>query len=425
MEYQQILDDLFSRPNRAHGPDLSYFRTLCALLGNPQDSLRFVHVAGTNGKGSTTSMIASVLRAGGYRTGLFLSPFILDFRERIQVNGEMIPKEKLVSLVESIWLVVTALENQGIHLSHFEIVTAVAFLYWKEERCDVVCLETGIGGAYDCTNIIAPPLAAVITPVSFDHTEILGDTLEEIAAQKAGIIKTGSVLVSSPGQLPEVSAVLLQQCAEAGIRMITPNRNAVEIQSESLRGSTFTYGGSTFTISLAGRHQIDNALTAMETIHTLKERGFPVTTENLQRGLATVRFPIRMELFEGEPDVLVDGAHNPGGAAVLADALRRYAPERRIVALLGMVRGKETDSFFEQIAPLCSEIIAVPIDNPRGIPPEELAAEVIKFCSAVSVETEYVKALFRAKEKAGKNGLILVAGSLFLGSAIRPLVSRN
>ena len=403
---------------------LSRIRTLLDRLGNPQDKLEFVHIAGTNGKGSTTAMTSEVLRRAGYRVGMYISPYVVDFRERFQVNGEMIGKERFAELLGRIRPHIDEMNAAGDEITEFEAITALAFCYFAEEKCEIVCLEVGLGGKYDATNVIGTPLAAAITSISLDHTEILGDTVEQITGEKAGIIKPGGLVVTDPFQQPEAVAVLMARCAEAGATLLTPNPGAIRIESSDLSGSVFTYGENRYRLSLIGAHQVHNAAIVLEIIHVLRQKGFAIPHEAVKEGLSHTSFPARFEIVRRQPLIVIDGAHNRHGGVALEQTLREAARAdgRKITAIIGMMADKDYVTVLSLIAPLCEHVVAVSVSNRRVLPPEKLAAQVKPYCADVYPIPDQRQALAKALELAGEDGMILICGSLYLAADIRPLV---
>ncbi len=349
---------------------------LLARLGNPQDELRFVHVAGTNGKGSTCAMTERILRAAGYRTGFYPSPYIEDFRERIQVNGIYISEEALTRLTERVAVVADAMSD---HPSQFELITAIGMLYFKEQNCDIVVLEVGLGGALDSTNVIQAPLAAVITNIGLDHTEYLGDTVEQIAKTKAGIIKPGTHAVSYR-QCDKVEAVLRADCAEKNV----PITCADDVQelSHSLLGQRFAYKGKEYNLSLLGHHQLNNAATVLELMEVLRQQGYKISYEAECEGLEQVEWHARFEVLSKEPLFILDGGHNPQCAEALTESIREYVadPDRgeRVTFLIGMLADKDYDTTLKLLKPYGAHYVCITPDSPRALPAAELAEEIMR-----------------------------------------------
>lgn len=424
MTYERALGYIHSQKRFGPKPGLDRMRKLLNELGNPQKKLRFVHIAGTNGKGSTTVMTARVLEQAGYRVGAFTSPFVVDFRDRFQINRVMVTKDELVRLVECVKPAVDRMNEAGETVAEFELVTALGVLWFYEKNCDVVCLEVGIGGRLDCTNVISPPLAAVITSVSYDHTDVLGNTLEEISLEKAGIIKRGADVVCYPDQPPEVVEVLMKRCAETGSRLVLPNAATIRVEEMTAKGTLFRYGDDAYQTKLVGEHQAFNAVTAIETIRLLQTKGFAVSEEQLREGLRNASIPTRFEVLRDRPMVVIDGAHNPGGAAALRRTLEAL-PKKEITAVIAMLKDKDAEELLRQVGPLCKKIVATGLENPRAIPPGELCETAKKYCESCLAVDSRQHALELAEQSAGENGMVLICGSLYLASEMRKLVLKT
>ena len=307
MTIEQAMELIHGVEWRGSRPGLSRVRELLHRLGDPQDGLQFVHIAGTNGKGSTAAMLASILRAAGYTAGLFTSPYLERFAERMQVNGVPVPDAEFAAVCEALQPCIAAMDDPP---TEFELVTAAAMLWFRRRGCDVVVLEVGLGGRLDATNVIAAPACAVITNIGLDHTEILGDTLEQIAREKAGILKPGTRAVSYP-QTPEVRAVLHEICAQRGIPLTEVDAAAIAPLTDGVDGQAFTYRGAEYTLPLLGAHQLRNAAVALETVTALRARGWRIPDAAVRAGLAQVRWPARFELLRRAPWFVLDGGHNP------------------------------------------------------------------------------------------------------------------
>ena len=334
MTYENVLEKIHSLLSFGSRPGLDRILSLLDRMGNPQDKLKYIHVAGTNGKGSTCAMLSSVLVASGYKTGLFISPYITDFRERIQINNEMISKETLANAVEETFPLIEKLQSEGIIITEFEYVNALEFYIHAKENCDIVVLETGMGGLLDCTNVIKPPLCSVITTIGLDHTAILGDTIEKIAAQKCGIIKSGSVAVTS--EQAENAMIVIEQTAEKlNVPLVKSESVNLNVTSETLEGSDFEYNGRKIHINLAGNHQLENAKTALAAIESVRKRGLlNITDDDISVGFSKAVNPARFELLSKNPVVILDGAHNPNGIEALKNAVRNFLDGKKITAEL-------------------------------------------------------------------------------------------
>ncbi len=422
MEYEQALAYIHSHKRFSSVPTLDRMRKLMALLGNPHQAMPFVHIAGTNGKGSTAAMTANILKEAGYRTGLTVSPYVVDFRERMQVNGKMISKEALTALVEKIRPFTDSIED----LAEFELVTALAFLWFAQENCQIVVAEVGLGGRYDATNIIDPPLAPVIMKIGLDHTAILGDTVEKIAAEKAAIIKLGCTKAFTIAKQPShVREVLEQRCQEAGCMLSSPPLDAGKILSMGLEGTDLKYKDYQIHIPLLGPHQVENTLTVVSVCEHLKEKGFPNTASVIEKGIASVRFPARMEIVNRDPLVIIDGAHNPDGAAALTKALQ-LAGNRPLIGVMGMAADKDSQQALSLLAPCFIELVCTAPDTPRALSGAELAQRAKAFCPAVSICPDISEACEQGVQKAVQlGGTVIICGSFFLAAPARDYFLRK
>jgi len=401
-------------------PGLSRIRNLLESIGNPQDDLRYIHVAGTNGKGSVSKAVSSVLTKSGFKTGLFISPYVTEFCERIQINGKYISHSDLAEEVEYLKCFIEKSDDQ---LTEFEIITALAFDYFKKQNCDIVVLEVGLGGRFDATNIIKKPLVSVITLISYDHMKILGDTLPKIAYEKCGIIKDGGITVSAPNQKPEVLETIMSSCAERSNTLILPNLSSVKIIKERIDGTDINYGGTNIHIPLPGRHQIANFITAYETLKALSRQGIDIPNDKIAEGMASVRFPARLEILSRSPLVILDGAHNVNGAEALADYINRYLREKPVI-IIGMLRDKEYEKAAAILAPLAKSVITVKPDNPRALDHNQLADIVKKYCHDTIACDDHMLAFKKALELSNGSPVI-ICGSLYLASTMRNIVLQH
>ncbi len=423
MTYEQALDFIHSRNLFGKKAGLHGITRLLELMGNPQQNMRFVHVAGTNGKGSTTTLIASALQAAGYRTGKFISPFILNFRERIQVDGQLIPEEALVSCTEFVKEFSDQMEQEGEAPTEFEVVTAVALEWYRRQNCDYVVLEVGIGGRFDPTNIIDVPLVSVITSISYDHEAILGDTLTAIAFEKAGIIKPGGITVSYPSQDPEALAELMRIAAERENTFVVGNRQSAEVLSSDLFGTRIRYGGLTLTVPLLGEHQVDNAITAIEALRVLRDhRGVRLPDEAIVAGIEAVSFPARFEILCRDPLIILDGAHNPSGLEMLGRSLSVLG-DREVVAILGASKGKRVADALNLVLPHCREVICTAASYDRkALPVDELLEQLLPVAPNAVAAPSREEAFEMALKACKNDDVILIFGSLYLASDMREIV---
>ncbi len=400
-------------------PGLDRIRELLGRLGDPQRGLKFVHIAGTNGKGSTAAMTANILTRAGYRTGLYTSPHLRRFHERFQVDGVPIPDEALARLAQR---VLDAARGMADPATEFELMTALGMLYFQETGCELVVLEVGLGGRLDSTNVIDPPEAAVITHIGLEHTKELGDTLGKIAGEKAGIIKPGAPVVLYH-QTREVEEVVERACQAAGAPLVKTAPEALEVLSSGLEGQRFTYKGKTpYSISLLGDYQLENALTAIETAEVLRERGWNISDEALREGLAGAIWPGRMELARRGPDVILDGAHNPQCMEALAGSLTKLFPERKLWFLTGVLADKDYPAMLEILLPLAAGFVTVTPDSPRALSAGDLAHYLTERGAGAVPQNTLEAGLEEAVRQAGPEGAVCICGSLYMIGEARHLL---
>ena len=397
-------------------PGLERVKALCEALGNPQDSLKFIHVAGTNGKGSTSSMLSSVLRSAGYRVGLYTSPFILRFNERIRVDGEEIPDGDLARMTEKIRPIAEAMEDKP---TEFELITAIAFDYFKERECDIVVLECGLGGRFDATNVIRTPILSLITGISKDHVAILGDSIEKIAWEKAGIIKPG-VPVFFGGVDDCAKAVIAKEADENGSQFSTVNHEKIKIKSADLSGSEFDFGDyEGIKIELLGLYQPRNAAMVLSAVEKLKSAGLSITDEAVKDGLLRARWAARFEIISEDPTVIFDGSHNAEGIRAAKESVLRYFGDERIIVISGVLKDKEYEKIAEDIAEISSEVFTITPENPRALDAKKYA-DVIKEKGTTAIPCVGIgEALSKAIDTAKKNNsAVVILGSLYTYSDV-------
>lgn len=405
-------------------------KLLCGL-GNPQDDLTFIHIAGTNGKGSVLAYTSTILSKAGYRVGRYISPTVVSYLERIQVDGQWIPEDVFARLAALVRKAIAPMEAAGeTHPTVFEIETAIAFLYFQEQGCDLVVLECGLGGAEDATNVIGTPLLAVFTSISRDHMGILGNTLEEISAVKSGIIKPGCTVVSA-SQRPETERILRRRAQALGCPYITADISAVKLTEESCQGQIFSYKElKDLYCPLAGRHQLGNAATALETVSALRTLGYHIPTDAVRHGLKETVWHGRFTCIGTKPLFFIDGAHNEDAAMRLRESLETYFPGKRFIYIMGVFRDKEYDKIAGIMAPLAKSVhtVALPDAN-RTLPAKELALAMGRRCrdgTPVRAEANLEAAMANALADAGEDGVIVAFGSLsYLGDVMRGYFSEN
>lgn len=393
--------------------------TLLDLLGNPEKKLKFVHVAGTNGKGSTVAFLSSILIEAGYRVGMYTSPGLHRFNDRIRVNNHDIADESLAEITGVVkekidWMISENMESP----TEFEIVTAIAFLYYLEMNCDIVVLEVGLGGRLDSTNIIPAPLVSIITTIDYDHMDILGNTLAEIAHEKAGILKRGTELVLYPQQ-SEADKVIIKTAEELEINVNKVSFENIEILAHDEYKQSFKKEGEVYTIGILGEHQIKNAATAMEAVKVLRRKGFIIDDNQLKNGLSTARWPGRFEILSHKPLYVADGAHNLQGVEVLAENLCKYFAGKRIIFIMGVLRDKKYEEMVNKVLPLADFFIAVTPDNTRALKAEELKEVIVKSGGKCIVADSISEAIKLALDKAGDDKVICSFGSLYYISEVR------
>ncbi len=397
-------------------PGLGRTQELLRRLGNPEKKLKFVHIAGTNGKGSTAAMTASILQKAGYRVGLYTSPYIYCFNERIQINGVQIADEDVAAVTEYVKGFAETMEEKP---TEFELVTAIGLEYFARQNCDIVVLEVGMGGALDSTNVIDTPEVAVITNIGLDHTDYLGDTVEKIAETKAGIFKEGGHAVvyrSTPG----VEAVFERVCAERNVSLKKADFDSLVQHSHDLEGQVFDCGNrKELFLPLLGDHQLHNASVVLSVADTLIEKGFNITEQNIRDGIREVSWPGRFDIVGRNPLFIIDGGHNPQCIDALVTNIQDYLKDRKIIALTGVLADKDYGEMYRPMLPYIQEFVCITPPNPRKLEAAELA-EHLRRVGAVATPCETIACGVQlAVEKAGKDGVVLCFGSLYTIGDIR------
>ena len=409
---------------------LGTMRELCARLGNPQDQLKFVHIAGTNGKGSVLAYVSTVLHTAGYRVGRYISPTVKDYREKFQIGGRMITQLALCSSMERVREAAEAMAAEGLpHPTEFEVETAVAFLHFLDKQCDIVVLETGLGGAQDATNVINTTLVSAFSSISMDHMDILGDSLEKIAAVKAGIIKNKCYVISAKQQ-PEVMKVLRQAAVLCKAKLFTADVTRTKNVRYGMERQSFTYGKyKDMEISMLGQFQIENAVVALEVIAALDRLGFPVAEDKLRRGFVEAKWPGRFDIIGKKPLIIADGAHNEDASRKLAQSIRFYFTDKRIIFIMGMLRDKEYDKVIRSTYEMAEHIITVtPPVRDRALHAYDLALAVRQYHENVTVADSVQEAVEIAYLLAGqdKECVIIAFGSLsYLGELMYVVEHRD
>ncbi|MBR2028945.1 MAG: bifunctional folylpolyglutamate synthase/dihydrofolate synthase [Oscillospiraceae bacterium] len=420
MNYNEALEYIHSRPRMKNTDNRRAMRLLLEQLGNPQDKLSIVHIAGTNGKGSCAKMLSNILSVAGYKTGLNISPFVIDFRERFTINGEFISEETLVQITEKvkakqeyIW------ERYQLKLVEFEIVTAIAFCYFAQEKCDIICLEVGIGGREDSTNVIKESLLSCIMNISFDHTDMLGETIAEIAYQKAGIIKSNGTVIAYPAMEKDAMDVIKAEAEKQNAKLIVPDMSALNTAHKGYFEDTLVYKDISVTQSFAGVHQSYNTSVVIEAAKVLNDSGkYKITAEDIKKGIEQTTFPARIEVFSKEPLIILDGAHNLDGVTALKNVLETNGV-KNLTAVWASLSDKQPEKLIETMAPYIDKLYTVDIFGSRAIPKAELADMSKKYIPDCTAAESLESAIETAISK-GEN--FIVFGSLYLASDARKII---
>lgn len=433
MTYQEAEEFIKKSYDKVIRLGLSRMEVLLQNLGDPQEHLRFIHVAGTNGKGSVCAMTAQILQCAGMRTGLFTSPVISDYREQFQINGKMISGEDFSQLAET---VKRACEEMSDPPSEFEKAAALAFLYFEQARCDLVVLEVGLGGTDDATNVIGTPETAAIVNIDFDHMGFLGNTLAEIAEKKAGIIKEAGTVVTAE-QKEEVMAVLQERAAAKHVGLRIASASQIRVREKDLGGQRFDYERKSgegvkllkdIVLSLPGDHQCENAAVVLEIIHCLVEKGYDIPDRAIREGMRSVRWQGRFEVMCKDPLFIIDGAHNPDGIHALYHNLRTYCPDEMFVFLAGILKDKDYHDMLKHMLPLAESFVTIVPDNPRAMSAGE-CADAIRSCGfegEIVIQADTRQAVLTALERAKEKRIGVCAfGSLYSVGALKSVLEEE
>ena len=422
MTYEEALSYIHSICWKGSKLGLDRTRELLGKLDDPQKELKFIHIAGTNGKGSTAAMLSSILEEAGYRVGLYTSPFINRFNERMQVNHQPIPDEELAALTEYVRPHADAMADSP---TEFELITALAMVWFARQKCDIVVLEVGMGGELDSTNIIDVPEAAVIAAMGMDHVKELGPTMADIARAKAGIIKEGGRVVSYGGN-PEADEVIAAVCRARKASLRQPDFSAIVPGDFGLEGQTFSYKGwRGLRIPLVGAYQMNNAAVVLETVEVLRQRGWNISDEAVRQGLADTRWPARFEVLRRDPVFIVDGGHNPHGIRATAESLSRLFPGRKITFVTGVMADKDVEHILGLIVPLAEQFFTVRPDNPRAMDAGELAARIEAMGAKATACASVQDGVDRAIQAEGPHGVACALGSLYMSGEVRSCFGKN
>ncbi len=411
---------------------LENIKKLTELLGNPQDKYKIIHIAGTNGKGSTSNMIHDVLMASDYKVGLFISPYLQEFTERIRINKEHIDKASLGRITALVKEKVDIMLKEGYnHPTEFEIVTAIGFKYFEEQNIDFLVLEVGLGGRFDATNAVSKSLISVITSISYDHTEYLGDTLEKIAFEKAGIIKENSDVVVYP-QEKNIVDVICEQAKLKNSKVHLTNKDNISLVRADIDEQILNYSDKSvfnlddFKINLLGEHQIYNCLTVLKVLEILKEKGFNITESSIKKGLSSCKFAGRFEIIHKNPVIILDGGHNINGIEYFSKAVRKYFGDKKIILFYGMLKDKHPEMLIDYLTDISKEIYTLTPNNPRAIASDDLAKLINdKNSSTKAKALNNYEEILPIIKNADKDEIIACVGSLYLIGDVRTLLANR
>lgn len=433
MTYNSAIEYIMSRRKFQKSNGHERIERLLELLGNPHKNLKFIHVAGTNGKGSVSTAMSYILKDAGYKTGLFTSPYIVEFGERIQIDNSYISHEDISNLTALIKEKTDLMESEELFPTVFEVTTALALLYFAKEACDIVILEAGIGGEHDSTNIIPAPIECIFMSISLDHTEMLGDTVEKIATEKSGIIKKGSAVISYPdkgeafGFIPqpkEAVDVIRNKCIETDCEFNLPDTDKLQLISSDISGSEFIYDSLRIKTRLCGSHQVANMTTAVTAMKKLRDFGFDISDNNIINGIYNFTIPGRMEIASAKPLVILDGGHNEGCIKALRAMAEKYLKGKKLTFLIAFMKDKDYTSALSDIAPMAENIVFTLTDPIRGEAPEVLKTTAESYCKNVFSVCDPAEAYNKALSLSAEDSVLIVTGSFYLVSDIRNKLSQ-
>lgn len=426
MTNEEIITYIYKKRNSVENvTDISRMEKFMNKLGNPQDDLKFIHIAGTNGKGSTTTMLANVLESSGYKVGKYISPYIVSFNERIQINNEFISDTDLEYYIKKLDPIIKEMEQEGNAPIGFEIITAIAFLYFKEKNCDIVCLEVGMGGRLDPTNIITTTVISIITLIDYDHCKFLGNTLKEIASEKCGIIKKDKITITYPKQTKEVLDTIREYCLKNNNKLYIPSLKLLDIVKSNHSINYFSYKGTYYKLNLIGEHQIYNALMVILASNVLINLGYKIPFSAINTGIYETNFPARLEKISDSPAVFLDGSHNIAGAKALKEFLHEYKGKKNY-AIMSFTEGKDYTSFINEISSFFQEIIFVKYNNKykSSVDEKELAI-LAKKLNINATSFSSLKDAYNYLLNKENTDLILITGSLYLASEYRNMLTEE
>ncbi len=420
MNYDEAIKKINSLNKFGSRLGLERVRRLLNMIGNPQDSLKFVHVAGTNGKGSVCFMLSSVLKESGCKTGTFISPHIEDLRERIQINGELISKNKICEILEYLEVYLNNSIFESDPITEFELTTIIAFKYFKDENCDIVVLETGMGGRLDATNVIKKPLCSVITTISLDHTKILGSTVLEIAREKFGIIKPNSTVVLGLNQNGEIYELAKDICKKRKSKFLIAKK--INFIKESIPGEMiFKYKDSKLFLPLYGEYQKDNVAIVLSVIDVLNDE-FVISNESVVKGLSKVSIPCRMEIINNSPLIILDSAHNVGGVEALKNFIEKKLTNKNVIGIVGVFADKDVEGMFKTLSGSFSKVITIKSDSSRAMPLQDITSIAKKYNNSVYAYKSTLQAVLETIEFISKDDVLIVFGSFSIMKECKKII---
>ena len=426
MTYNEAIDYIMSRRKFQKSSGHERIERLLSLLGDPHKGLRFVHIVGTNGKGSVSTALSCITEKSGLKTGLFTSPYVICFNERMKINGEFIPDGEIAEISALIKEKTDLMEKEGLYPTVFEVTTALAMVYFARESCDIVILEAGIGGGKDSTNVIPDKLLSVIMSVSLDHTEMLGETVEKITEEKCGIIKDGRPTVSYPftagnggftPQHSDASEVIRETCIKKKSTLYLPDTDKLKITREGIDGTEFIYNGLQIKVNLCGKHQVANMITAVECAGALRDTGYDISDSHIQQGISAFTIPGRTEVISRNPLIILDGGHNEGCMKALRETVLSYLGDKKITLLCSFMKDKDYEKALSYILPLCKRAVFTRTDAVRG-EDENILAEIGRRYCECAAESSVSEAL-RAAMPENEDEVLIVCGSFYLVSEVR------
>lgn len=426
MTNKEIITYIYKKRNSVENTtDTSRMINFMEKLGNPQEKLKFIHIAGTNGKGSTTTMLANVLKSSGYKVGKYISPYIISFNERIQINNNFISDEDLEKYIKEVKPVIDEMEAQGNAPIGFEIITAIAFLYYANNNCDIVCLEVGMGGRLDPTNVINNTLISIITLIDYDHCQFLGNTLKEIASEKCGIIKKNKITITYPKQNNEALETIRDYCKTNNNKLYIPSLKLLDIIKCNHNINYFSYKGTYYKLNLIGEHQIYNALVVILAANVLINLGYKIPFSAITTGIFETNFPARLEKMSDSPTVFLDGSHNLAGAQSLKNFLYEYKGKRNY-AIMSFTKGKNCKDFIKELSPFFQEIVFVKYNNEyKDSMNTEKLLEISNDLSINAKTFDSLKDAYNYLVEKENTDLILITGSLYLASEYRNMLTEE